>query len=56
MLATISNNDEAERLKNNLTFQQTFKTSTNSPKVYQTKLIYAFSIMDTNRVGPTNRN
>ena len=46
MLATISNNDEAEKFRNNLRFQQTFKTSTNSPQSLLDKLIYAFSVMD----------
>ena len=32
ILATISNSDEAERFRNNLKFQKTFKTSTNSPQ------------------------
>ena len=32
ILATISNNDEASRFRNNLRFQQTFQTSTNNPQ------------------------
>ena len=42
MLATISNNDEAERLTNNLMFQQTFKTSTNSPQSLSDKIDLRF--------------
>ena len=42
ILATISNNDEAERFRNNLRFQQTFQTSTNSPQSLLDKIDLRF--------------
>ena len=43
IIVTVSNNDEAERFRNNVRFQQTFKTSTNNSQSLLDKIDLPFS-------------